>query len=64
MKNSLAELRQAKNLSQEALASQLGISRQTINAIERERFDPSLPLAFKFAAFFDQPIEKIFFPEP
>ncbi len=40
------------------------MSRQTVNAIETGRFDPSLPLAFKIAHVFDQPIETIFFPEP
>jgi putative transcriptional regulator len=42
------------------LADQLGVSRQTINAIETEKYDPSLPLAFKLARLFKQPIERLF----
>ena len=49
--------------SQADLADRLGVSRQTVNAIETERFDPSLPLAFKIARVFEQPIEAIFLPE-
>jgi putative transcriptional regulator len=45
------------------LAERLGVSRQTINAIETEKYDPSLPLAFKIARLFDQPLERIFVPE-
>ncbi len=60
MKNQLRELRSAKEWSQGDLADKLGVSRQTINAIETEKYDPSLPLAFKIARLFKQPIEKIF----
>jgi putative transcriptional regulator len=60
MKNQLRELREVKKWSQGELANQLGVSRQTINAIETEKYDPSLPLAFRIARLFRQPIEKIF----
>jgi len=60
MKNRLRELRTAKEWSQGDLADKLGVSRQTVNAIETERYDPSLPLAFKVARLFKQPIEEIF----
>jgi len=60
MKNHLRELRALKQWSQGDLAEKLGVSRQTINAIETEKYDPSLPLAFKIARLFKQPIEEIF----
>ena len=60
MKNQLRELRALKEWSQSDLAEALGVSRQTINAIETEKYDPSLPLAFAIARLFKQPIEKIF----
>ena len=60
MKNQLRELRAAHDWSQGDLAEKLGVSRQTINAIETEKYDPSLPLAFKLARLFKQPIEEIF----
>ena len=60
MKNQLRELRAERRWSQQQLAEQVGVSRQTINAIETERYDPSLPLAFKLAETFGCPIEKIF----
>ena len=60
MKNRLRELRAAKKWSQADLADKLGVSRQTINAIETEKYDPSLPLAFKVARLFKLPIEGIF----
>jgi putative transcriptional regulator len=60
MKNRLRELRAAREWSQQDLAEQLGVSRQTVNAIETERYDPSLPLAFKLARLFKVPIEDIF----
>lgn len=62
MKNRLKVLRAERNWSQEVLAQKLSVSRQTINAIERGKYDPSLPLAFKMAHLFDTTIEKIFFP--
>jgi len=60
MKNLLRELRAAKEWSQGELAVELGVSRQTVNAIETEKYDPSLPLAFKIARLFKRPIEEIF----
>jgi putative transcriptional regulator len=60
MKNQLRELRTAREWSQGDLAEKLAVSRQTINAIETEKYDPSLPLAFKIAKLFKQPIEEIF----
>jgi len=60
MKSQLRELRTAKEWSQSDLAEKLGVSRQTVNAIETEKYDPSLPLAFKVARLFKLPIEKIF----
>jgi putative transcriptional regulator len=60
MKNKLRELRAAKEWSQSCLADKLGVSRQTVNAIETEKYDPSLPLAFKIALLFKKPIEEIF----
>ena len=60
MKTQLRELRSTKNWSQGDLAEKLGVSRQTINAIETEKYDPSLPLAFKIARLFKKPIEEIF----
>jgi putative transcriptional regulator len=58
--NHLRELRADAGWSQAALGEQLGVSRQTINAIETGKYDPSLPLAFKIAILFKRPIEKIF----
>ena len=63
MKNRLRELRAERQWSQGELAEQLGVSRQTINAIETEKYDPSLPLAFKISLLFKQPLERIFVPE-
>ena len=60
MKNKLRELRAAKEWSQSDLADRLGVSRQTVNAIETEKYDPSLPLAFKIARLFKQSIEELF----
>lgn len=60
VKNKLRELRAAREWSQSDLADQLGVSRQTVNAIETEKYDPSLPLAFKIARLFKKPIEEIF----
>lgn len=60
MKNRLRELRAAKDWSQSDLADKLDVSRQTINAIETEKYDPSLPLAFKVARLFKMKIEEIF----
>ena len=60
MKNQLRELRAAKEWSQSDLADRLGVSRQTVNAIETEKYDPSLPLAFKIARLFKLKIEDVF----
>ncbi len=63
VKNRLKVLRAERNWSQQDLANELGVSRQTINAIETEKYDPSLPLAFKIARLFAQAVEAIFTPE-
>lgn len=60
MNNRLKVLRAERNWSQADLAEALGVSRQTVNALETGRYDPSLPLAFKIARTFGQPIESIF----
>lgn len=60
MNNRLKVLRAERDWSQADLAEQLGVSRQTVNALETGRYDPSLPLAFRIARIFDQPIESIF----
>lgn len=60
MNNRLRELREAQGWSQGALAERLVVSRQTINALETGKYDPSLPLAFKIARLFSLPIESIF----
>ncbi|WP_298331169.1 helix-turn-helix transcriptional regulator [Asticcacaulis sp.] len=62
MKNRLKVLRAELNLSQADLAQKLDVSRQTVNAIETEKYDPSLPLAFKIADVFALKIEDIFQP--
>lgn len=64
MKNRLRVLRAERNWSQADLAERLEVSRQSVNAIETGRFDPSLPLAFKLAKLFDARIEEIFEAEP
>ena len=60
MVNRLRVLRAERDWSQAELAARLKVSRQTVNAIETEKYDPSLPLAFRIARVFDQPIESIF----
>lgn len=60
MKNRLRILRAEREWSQADLADRLGVSRQTINAIETGKYDPSLPLAFALAGLFGQPVESIF----
>lgn len=60
MKNCLRVLRAQREWSQADLASRLSVSRQTVNAIETGKYDPSLPLAFRIARVFEQPIEAIF----
>jgi putative transcriptional regulator len=62
MSNHIRELRGERGWSQADLAEQLGVSRQTVNAIETGKYNPSLPLAFKLAKLFGQGIEAIFAP--
>ncbi|MBN8726887.1 MAG: helix-turn-helix transcriptional regulator [Xanthomonadales bacterium] len=63
MRNRLRELRAESGWSQGDLAERLDVSRQTVNAIETGKYDPSLPLAFRIARLFGQPIEDIFHPD-
>ena len=63
MKNRLRVLRAERDWSQADLADRLDVSRQTINALETGKYDPSLPLAFKIAALFNCKIEDVFFPD-
>ena len=63
MKNRIIVYRALHNLTQEALADQLGVTRQTILAIEKEKYDPSLELAFRISRLFKVPIDKMFFYE-
>ena len=63
MKNELRHLRGERGWSQGELAAELDVSRQTVNAIETEKYDPSLPLAFKIARLFGKRIEDVFEPE-
>jgi putative transcriptional regulator len=63
MNNRVKELRKEKGLTQEDLAEVIGVSRQTVNAIEKQKFDPSLNTAFKMAKLFQLPIESIFLSE-
>jgi len=63
MKNRLKVLRAERDWSQAELADRLEVSRQTVNAIETEKYDPSLPLAFKIGRLFKAPIEEIFIDE-
>lgn len=62
MKNRIKALRTKRAWSQAELAERLGVSRQTVNAIERGKYDPSLPLAFKLARVFGETIEEMFEP--
>lgn len=62
MKNRLKVLRAERDWTQADLAGQLDVTRQTVNAIEKGKYDPSLPLAFKIAEVFAMPIEQIFLP--
>jgi putative transcriptional regulator len=63
VRNDVRDLRTARDLSQGALGEALGVSRQTINAIETGRYLPSLPLAFGLARFFDTTVEELFHPD-
>jgi putative transcriptional regulator len=60
MLNDVRELRTAKGMSQQGLGDALGVSRQTINAIEQGRYDPSLPLAIRLARYFGRGVEEVF----
>ena len=62
MKNRLKILRAERGWTQADLAEAMDVTRQTVHAIEKGKYDPSLPLAFKIAQVFDMPIEQIFFP--
>ena len=64
MKNRIKVLRAENDWSQARLANELRVSRQTINAIETGKYDPSLPLAFDIARLFAKRIDEIFFPDP
>jgi len=64
MKNRLKVLRAERDWTQANLADELGVTRQTVNAIEKGKFDPSLPLAFKIARLFESSIEDIFQDSP
>ncbi|MCB0967956.1 MAG: helix-turn-helix transcriptional regulator [Ilumatobacter sp.] len=63
MQNRLKELRAVNGWSQAHLADLLGVSRQTVNALEKGRYDPSLPLAFRLSHVFSAPIEALFTPD-
>jgi putative transcriptional regulator len=63
MRNDISRYRERAELSQGELSTAVGVSRQTINAVERNRYDPSLELAFKLAAFFECQIEDLFEPD-
>ena len=63
MKNNIKQYREKAGLSQGELAAAVGVSRQTINATERDRYNPSLELAFKLATFFECKIEDLFEPD-
>jgi putative transcriptional regulator len=60
MRNEIRELRGTRGLSQAQLGEMLGVSRQTINAIETEKYTPSLPLAIALARYFELPVEEVF----
>ncbi len=62
MRNKVRALREEKKWTQQELADRLGVSRQTVNAIETEKYDPSLPLALSLAKLFAQSVEKMFIP--
>jgi putative transcriptional regulator len=61
VRNDVEQLRRERKWSQEALGIQVAVSRQTVNAIEAGRFNPSLPLALRLARLFGKPVEEIFF---
>jgi len=61
VKNCLRDRRKARGLSQAELADLIDVSRQTINAVEADKYDPSLPMAYRLAAFLDLPVEELFY---
>lgn len=61
MKNALRVFRKARGLSQLELADAVEVTRQSINAMEAEKYDPSLPMAYRLAAYFDVPVEELFY---
>lgn len=61
MKNALRDYRKARGLSQLELADAIEVTRQSIIAMEAEKYDPSLPMAYRLAAFFDVPVEELFY---
>jgi putative transcriptional regulator len=63
MESRVRELRESQGWSQGELAERLAVSRQTVNAIETGKYDPSLPLAFRIARLFGHPLETIFLPD-
>ena len=63
MRNNIRVLRAERDWSQAELAERLNVSRQTVNAVETGRYDPSLPLAFRIARLFDRSVEAVFFPD-
>lgn len=64
MKNVIRDLRRALGWTQADLAERLDVSRQTVNALETGKYDPSLPLAFRLSKLLTRPLEDLFFPEP
>lgn len=60
MRNKVKVLRAERDLTQEALANAVGVSRQAIIAVEAGKYDPSLPLAMRIARFFERPVEQVF----
>ncbi|MEC0303116.1 helix-turn-helix transcriptional regulator [Terribacillus saccharophilus] len=63
VKNKVREMRQARHITQVKMAEDLGITRQTINAIEKGKYNPSLELTFRLLAYFDVPFEELFYIE-
>ena len=61
VKNKVREMRQARHITQVKMAEDLGITRQTINAIEKGKYNPSLELTFRLLAYFDVPFEQLFY---
>jgi putative transcriptional regulator len=63
MKNTVRKNRETKGITQGELAEELDVTRQTVNAIEQEKYSPSLELAIKFSDFFEKPVKKLFYSE-